>query len=185
MPSFAFRRAIEHVFLWEGGYSDHAADPGGATNFGITRRTLANWRGESVSKEDVRKLTRAEAAEIYEKTYWRAIKGDELPPAIAFVLLDAAVNSGPSAAVKTLQKALATLTRKPIKSDGLMGPRTLAAVNDTDPEKLLNEFIVRRGVFYGGLRTFATFGLGWARRGPAQPGQPAEPSWPSFQAPFV
>ncbi len=39
-----FQRALEHVLRFEGGYADHPRDPGGATKFGITRRTLASWR---------------------------------------------------------------------------------------------------------------------------------------------
>ncbi len=39
-----FARCLELVLRQEGGYADHPADPGGATNFGITRKTLARWR---------------------------------------------------------------------------------------------------------------------------------------------
>jgi hypothetical protein len=62
----AFGRCVEVVLGHEGGFSDHPEDPGGATNFGITHKTLAEFRGvDSVTKEDVRNLTRDEAKEIY------------------------------------------------------------------------------------------------------------------------
>jgi len=162
--SNVYSKVMNHIFAWEGGYVDHPSDPGGATNHGITRKVLAHWRGQSsISKQAVKDLTIEEAAEIYRANYWNKILGDDLPPSIAFVMMDAAVNSGPGNATKALQRSLGALGKR-IRVDGAIGPNTLKAVNAVDEEKLLNEYIVRRGVFYGGLRTFSTFGLGWARR---------------------
>ena len=39
-----FERALTFVLRWEGGYVDHPADPGGATNYGVTQRTYDAWR---------------------------------------------------------------------------------------------------------------------------------------------
>ncbi len=159
-----FEKALAHVFAWEGGYVDHIHDPGGATNFGITRNTLAQWRGKSsIPKDDVKNLSREEAAQIYRVNYWNKVMADDLPPSIAFLVFDAAVNSGPGNAIKALQRSVSALG-EPVRIDGAIGPVTLKAVRAVDEEKLLNEYVVRRGVFYGGLRTFTTFGLGWARR---------------------
>ncbi len=159
-----YERTMNHIFSWEGGYVDHPNDPGGATNFGITRKVLAEWRGQpSLPKQAVKDLTIQEAAEIYRVNYWNKIMGDELPPSLALLMMDAAVNSGPGTAVKTLQRAISSLGKN-IAVDGAIGPNTLRAARSIDEEKLLNEFVVRRGVFYGSLRTFTTFGLGWARR---------------------
>jgi len=44
------RTILDAVLRWEGGYADDPADPGGATHYGITRMTLARWRGRRVSK---------------------------------------------------------------------------------------------------------------------------------------
>ncbi len=74
-----FERALALVLKHEGGYVDHPADPGGATNRGVTRATLAAWRGRPVSKAEVRALTRLEASAIYRKNYWDAVRADELP----------------------------------------------------------------------------------------------------------
>ncbi len=162
--SNVYERTMKHIFTWEGGYVDHPNDPGGATNYGITRQTLANWRGKpSIPKQEVKDLSYNEAAQIYRANYWNKILGDDLPPSIAMLMMDAAVNSGPGAAIKTLQRAVGALGEK-IKVDGAIGPNTLRAVRQIDEEKLLNEFVVRRGVFYGSLKTFTSFGLGWARR---------------------
>lgn len=163
MTSHAFQRVMRHIFEWEGGYSNHFADPGGATNHGITKRTLETFLGRAVSREEVQALNQDKAAQIYHKLYWTRIRGDDLPPAIGFAVMDAAVNSGVSASIKTLQTALNSQGNH-LARDGAIGPNTLRAVSLADHEKLLDEFIVRRGVYYGALRTFSTFGLGWARR---------------------
>ena len=159
----SFEKALEHVLEVEGGYVDHPKDPGGATNMGITRKTLSEWRGATVSKEDVRGLTREEAAKIYRARYWDAVRGDELPPAVAFLMMDVAVNSGPTRAVKTVQKALSALGQG-LRIDGKIGPKTLAAINAAPIDRLIDEFVVRRGIFYATRELFGVFGLGWARR---------------------
>jgi len=60
-----FDEAVDLVLRHEGGFVQHPRDPGGATKFGITRETLSRARGRSVSVDDVRRLTRGEAAAIY------------------------------------------------------------------------------------------------------------------------
>ena len=64
-----FDRALPLVLAHEGGYVDHPSDPGGATNLGITRKTLARWRKvspfTSLPKSEVKNLTEASVAPIY------------------------------------------------------------------------------------------------------------------------
>ena len=164
--SAKFEKALEHVLRFEGGFVDHPADPGGRTNMGISQKTFDAWR-DSLEEEraDVATLTADEVKDIYKDRYWDTIRGDELPTSIAILVMDAAVNSGPQRAIKTLQKAANGANgNKALKIDGKIGPATIAASNAAAEDRLLDEFIVRRGVFYGGLKTFQTFGLGWARR---------------------
>jgi len=78
MAAGNFALALALVLESEGGYVDDPRDPGGATNLGITRATLARWRGRVVSKADVRQLGRAEAAAIYRALFWDKIRGDDL-----------------------------------------------------------------------------------------------------------
>ncbi len=163
MTSMAFQRAVQHILEWEGGYSNHAADPGGATKYGITRKTLSEFVGRKVSREEVQAMDRDLAVHIYHRNYWKKIMGDRLPPAISLIVMDAAANSGVRTAGRFLQTALNEQGNQ-LKRDGLIGERTLAAVDRADIAELLDEYIVRRAVFYGALRTFTSFGLGWARR---------------------
>lgn len=158
MTQTAFDRALAHVLAHEGGYVEHADDPGGATNMGITRSTLADWRGHAVTRADVAALTRGEAAAIYKARFWDPCRCEAMPDPVAFMVFDAAVNHGPSGAARLLQQALG------VAVDGRIGPVTLAAARAAETSSLLTEFAARRMVLYAGLAHFRTFGLGWSRR---------------------
>ncbi|HRE19771.1 MAG TPA: glycoside hydrolase family 108 protein [Rhabdaerophilum sp.] len=153
-----FDHALAVVLGHEGGYVDHPADPGGATNFGITLATLSRWRGMEVTKADVRALERDEAAAIYRARYWDAVRGDELPVGVDLTLFDFAVNSGPSRAISTLQEVLGVVV------DGRIGPVTMEALGTQPPIALVKEICARRLVFLRRLATFPVFGRGWTRR---------------------
>lgn len=162
MASGNFRRCLVHVLRFEGGYSDHPRDPGGATNLGITRAVLEKWRGRAVSKADVAALTEDEAATIYAANYWAAVAGDDLPAGIDLAVFDCAVNQGVGRAIRILQGAL---NMSGVALDGHMGPVTLRAATTANPEMLLDEIMARRMVAYGALtKLFKVFGLGWSRR---------------------
>ncbi|MEM7662367.1 MAG: glycosyl hydrolase 108 family protein [Pseudomonadota bacterium] len=164
MAKDLFQTALSHVLRFEGGFSNHPEDPGGRTQKGITQKTFDNWRKDlGQETADVKNISDEEVREIYRVNYWNAIRAESLPQSLAVVMLDAAVNSGPGNAVKALQKALKGIGI-PVSIDGKIGPETLNAAKNAPEEKLLDEFIVQRGRFYGLLETFRTFGLGWARR---------------------
>lgn len=158
--SDAFAAALEHVLSHEGGYVDHPRDPGGATNFGITLATLSRFRGRPVTKAEVRALTLDEAKQIYRRNYWDACRCGDLPPQLAFMVFDCAVNQGPARAITFLQAAVGTT------QDGVMGPKTKAAAWATVPKgnAAICEYAAQRMKHYGSLSTFSTFGLGWSRR---------------------
>lgn len=153
-----FEACLDEVFRHEGGYVDHPADPGGATNMGITHRTLAAWRGRPVSKDDVRALSRTEAAAIYRALYWDKVRGDDLPDGLDLVTFDPAVNSGVSRGAGWLQRALG------VTADGRVGPVTLGAAASAEAVATIKRACEIRMGFLTGLRTWGTFGRGWSRR---------------------
>lgn len=154
-----FEECLEAILEFEGGYSDHPSDPGGATNLGITKAVLEAWRGHSVSKADMRALKLAEAADIYRARYWDRCRCGELQEGLDLAVFDCAVNQGVGRAQTLLQQALR------VTVDGIIGPKTLAAANQRNAGPLLAEFCARRMAAYGNLTTlFKTFGLGWSRR---------------------
>lgn len=153
------------VLASEGGYVDDPRDPGGATNMGITHKTLAAWRGvKSVTKAQVKALSREEALQIYKANYWDRIAGDQLPAGVAYAVFDYAVHSGVSRAVKDLQRTLKYLGADPGTIDGVVGVRTLQAINTLDGVSLIIAYCERRLDFVQSLSTYATFGRGWYRR---------------------
>ncbi|WP_134497668.1 glycoside hydrolase family 108 protein [Microvirga pakistanensis] len=154
----SFAKALAFVLRHEGGFSDHPRDPGGATNYGITRETLSRARGQPVSVDDVRHLDIDEASAIYRRFYWDAVRADELPPGLDLALFDLAVNSGPGRAVRLLQQVLG------IEADGLIGPITLEAVRNTDPVEAIRRLTRARLDFLSRLVTWPVFGRGWRRR---------------------
>lgn len=147
----AFSRLIGH----EGGYSNHAADPGGATRYGITE-AVARSHGYT---EDMRDLPIELARTIYKNAYWTAVRCDQLPAGIRFDVFDAAVNSGARQAAIWLQRAA-----KVSPDDGVIGPQTLAAVAACDPTMLRLRYNGQRLAFMASLPNWPAFSRGWARR---------------------
>jgi lysozyme family protein len=154
----AFDLCIPFVLKEEGGYCCLPGDNGGATCRGVTMATLAAWRGCAVTVQDVEHLSEQEARNIYRAMYWDKVRGDELPPAVALVMLDSAINSGPKQAIRWLQSAVG------MERDGDLGPRTLAAVKDHDPQLVAHEVCRLRLSFLRSLHTWTLFRGGWTSR---------------------
>ncbi len=149
-----FDTALTTLLKYEGGFSDHATDPGGKTRFGITEAVAreVGYRG------DMRDLPIDLAKRIYKERYWDEVRADELPEAVRYAVFDAAVNSGVRQAIRWLQRAVG------VRDDGVIGPITLSAVRATNPQALLRRFLSQRLRFMTDLPTWPTFGRGWARR---------------------
>ncbi len=81
-----FSVALDFVLKWEGGYSNDPNDPGGETNFGISKRSYPN--------EDIKNMTKERAIKIYYENYWLKQKCNELPFPINFCVFNCGVNCG-------------------------------------------------------------------------------------------
>ena len=125
---------IDAVIDREGGYSNHPADRGGPTKFGITQ-AVARAHGYY---GDMRLLPRETAVAIYLERYWLSPRFDrvnEISPMIAEELLDTGVNMGPGVASRFLQRSLNVLNQQgtlypDLVVDGAIGPMTLHALKD-------------------------------------------------------
>ncbi|HVX57167.1 MAG TPA: glycosyl hydrolase 108 family protein, partial [Candidatus Saccharimonadales bacterium] len=127
-----FERSLSGVLAHEGGYVNDPADKGGPTNKGITIATFRRYVDKSGTIDDLKNLTTTQAATVYRKQYWDAVCGSELPDGVDYSVFDFAVNSGSERAAKYLQTIVGA------KTDGEIGPRTLAAVKATDPTVIIN-----------------------------------------------
>lgn len=142
----SFEDAYSATLKREGGYRLHttAGDRGGATYAGISRTMNGQWpgwafidRGETPPTELVR--------QFYFAGYWQALRCDEMPPEVAASLYDFAVNTSapgggrpgkPSMAVKLAQLAAGA------EPDGVVGPKTLAALSNPPPLSAQQQFVV-------------------------------------------
>ena len=149
-----FNKAFDRVIGHEGGYVNHPSDPGGETNWGVTRNTARAYGYNG----DMRAMTREQAKPIYKTGFWDRIQGDKLHDAVAFQLFDAAVNHGIGNAVRMMQRALG------VADDGIVGNVTLSALQAINPSDFVLKFNAQRLNFYTSLSTFGTFGKGWVRR---------------------
>ena len=151
-----FSKSLPKRLKHEGGYVDDVDDRGGATKFGITHKTLAKWRGETVDAEDVKAMTVTEASAIYKARYWdemglNGIVSQDLASAV----MDFGVNAGPKTAIKALQRAANWVQegrqRGELVVDGAIGPDTSRFVNTTDERALRLKFFEERMRYYAAI----------------------------------
>lgn len=152
------KQALEKVLRWEGGISNHPNDKGGLTAYGITQNTYSNYYEGSVIN-----ITKEQIETIYRVGYWNKINGDLINnQSVAELLFDFAVNSGARTAVTKIQMLLG------VKTDGVCGPKTVAAINAKDPKVLFNELHDVRVAFYKSIVTKNSsqkvFLKGWLNR---------------------
>ncbi|WP_341989980.1 glycosyl hydrolase 108 family protein [Azorhizobium sp. AG788] len=160
MAASSFEAALARVLGHEGGYSNHPADPGGPTMQGVIQRVYDGYRtrhGQPL--RPVRQIERGELIAIYRSQYWDAVRGDDLPAGLDYVVFDGAVNSGPGQAAKWLQRALG------LPADGQVGAVTLAAAaRCADLGAMVDDICDRRLAMLKRLTTWPVFGAGWGRR---------------------
>lgn len=166
----AFEDALKVVLRFEGGFVDHPADRGGATNKGITQATYDEYRTKQLlPKRSVKEIEDKEVKEIYRKLYWEAVRGDEIvkiAPKVAVLVFDTAVNSGARRAIIFLQQIVGT------EADGILGPKTLAALKKRTEaigeKKIAAAYLGSRMRFYRNIveknPSQAVFLKGWTNR---------------------
>lgn len=164
---------VDDILRREGGYVDHPDDRGGPTKYGITQKTLSEWREHWVSKREVLDLTEDEARDIYLEKYLKAPKIHMLRGSLQPQLFDCSINHGAVRAIKFLQKVVTAIGVAYLKVDGINGPKTRRAVDKAvrrfGDYDFLNKLIAYRRVeFYCHIvsndPTQEVFLRGWGRR---------------------
>lgn len=143
-----FDQAFDRLISVEKGYVNDPADPGGETNWGISKRSYPNV--------DIKNLTRDQAKEIYRRDFWDVL--GEAHPAVKFQVFDFAVNSGIGTAIRKLQSAIG------VADDGHWGEVSAQQLDKMELNDVLMRFAAQRLFFMTSLSTWADFGRGWARR---------------------
>src|SRR4051812_11102978 len=130
-----FDACLTFTLAQEGGYVDDPADPGGATNMGVTLATYRHWDHDpALGPAEVRAMTRQTAAAIYRTLYWNALRRDSLPAGVDLSAFDFGVNAGTRRGAELLQEALGF---PPDQVDGCVGPETLRAGLTADAATLI------------------------------------------------
>jgi lysozyme family protein len=136
-------RILEDVLDREGWpkYTEHPNDKGGPTKGGITLRTLESWRHRRCTRAELKRLPKVEALAILTRRYAEANGIQRVPDlSLRTQVIDNAVLSGPFIAVKDFQTVLN------VSVDGIIGPKTLAALDDSTPELIGRKLAVQRSL---------------------------------------
>lgn len=157
------------IAKWEGGYVNDPKDRGGATNMGVT---LATWRQVGYDKDgdgdidaqDIKLLTTTDFSAVL-KQYWNRWQADNIiNQSIANILVDWVWGSG-AWGIKIPQRLLG------LKQDGIVGSKTIAAVNkriSEDAEGFFKEIYQAREKFLTDIvkndKTQERFIKGWLNR---------------------
>lgn len=168
----AFQESLEFALRWEGGFSDHPDDPGGATLNGVTQKTYDKYRTDKgLSPRTVLNMTIDERDTIYRVGYWEKGGCDQqviFSPMIAMVQFDANVNVGVARSTKWLQSVCRA------GRDGVYGPMTHEAfsirLDEIGEDEMADQLLVKREEWYAYLRdkpapsNFGVFFRGWMNR---------------------
>lgn len=164
-----YMTAVEHTLANEGGFSNHPNDSGGATKYGITEAVAKEWGYEGEMKD----LSLGIAKAIYKDKYWNKLNLDKVNnQVVAEIAFDMAVNMGIGTAGKYLQEAYNFTTKENIKVDGVVGSKSLKAVNYINGKKnvelMVLSLMALAGEHYMELcrknEAYEIFLLGWLRR---------------------
>jgi lysozyme family protein len=156
------------ILKWEGGFADDPADRGGATNMGVT---LGTWKRVGYDKDgdgdiDVDDLTLLTKDDVVNRVlkphYWDRWQADSIKSqSVANILVDWVWGSG-AYGIKIPQWILG------VTVDGIVGKKTLAAVNAADSAQLFNKIKVEREAFLKRIverdSTQKKFIKGWMNR---------------------
>lgn len=158
----SFDKYAPKLKKWEGGFANDPDDPGGATYMGVTLATFRSWYGEDKTVADLCRMTDAQWRKIMKNGFWDKCWGDQIKnQSIAEIITDWMVNSG-TGMLKKVQGMVGT------RADGIMGPKTLTAINAADQMRL--HFLIKsaRAEYYANItknkKSNTKFYDGWMSR---------------------
>lgn len=134
------------ILRMEGGFVNDPTDAGGATNMGVTLATFKEYRRRkgmpAPSIEELRHLRKEEWHDIFKTLYWDRWKGDLIySDKVALILVDWLWGSGRHG-ITIPQRMLG------VSADGIVGPKTIEAVNNANPDTLFQKLCDARASFF-------------------------------------
>ena len=164
------RQIATEIVAREGGYVNDPDDPGGATKHGVTihmmRRLGLDLNGDgAVTAADVRRLSEAEAVDIFVAHYFIEPRISDLPEPLQASVFDMQVNAGNNA-IKILQRLLGKVGYV-VSVDGALGPKTLSAASlamAAAPAHLVDAYGIERRNYYYALADRRVASRKYARR---------------------
>lgn len=137
---------LPKILKWEGGFVDDPADSGGATNKGVTLDTYKAYCKKNKLKpptvKDLKQISDETVLAILKQFFWDKMRADEIVnQSIANLCVNTLWGSG-TGYIKTIQGVLR------VKSDGIVGPKTLAEINGADQRDLFDKLWKRRKKFF-------------------------------------
>ena len=157
-----YRKLKPFILKWEGGYVNDKDDLGGATNKGVTLATFRSVYGQGKTANDLRNMTDQQWETIFKKHFWDKWRADEIEDqSVANILVDWLWASG-SYGIKIPQRVLG------VSVDGIVGAKTIAAVNAKDGKQFFKEIRQERVDFIDRICTSRPqnkkFRKGWLNR---------------------
>ena len=145
-----FTQAFQLMIAHEGGYGNDPDDPGGETYKGVARKIFSKWAGWT--KVDMLKRQsgfpanldkdvelQQNVSDFYRVTFWDKMNGDQIANQdIANSIFDFGVNAGSGTSSSLAQMVVGA------KSDGVIGPDSISAINNFDPDHFLASFTVAK-----------------------------------------
>ena len=160
MSSFetTFNRTIGHEGKFQANPKDRGNWTSGKEGVGELKGTKWGLAAMTYPHLDIANITLEQAKEIYYNDWWLKLKMERWPNVMKYQMFDAAFNHGTGRANQFLQYAAR------VKDDGVIGPKTITAVNMTDPNDLVLRFLAKRLRYFTEVKTWAEFSKGWSLR---------------------
>ena len=145
-----FTQAFQLMIVHEGGYVNDPDDPGGETYKGVARKIFSKWDGWT--KVDMLKRQpnfpasldkdpelQQNVSDFYRVNFWDKMNGDQIANQdVASSIFDFGVNAGSGTSASLAQMVVG------VQSDGVIGPDSITAINNFDPDHFLASFTVAK-----------------------------------------